>query len=168
MNLQVDAVTIPTDGPESDGTLEWDSTTIVIVRVDDGIGYTYCDRAAAELIRSQLADCIGEDVRASWLAMNAAVRNAGRPGIASCAISAVDQALWDLKARRLGISLADLLGPARDGVPIYGSGGFCSYARDRLQEQLGDWVASGISRVKMKVGRDPERDPARLDAAREA
>jgi L-alanine-DL-glutamate epimerase-like enolase superfamily enzyme len=168
MRLQVDAVTIPTDEPESDGTLEWDSTTIVIVRVDDGIGYTYCDRAAAEVIRSQLADCIGEDVRASWLAMNRAVRNAGRPGIASCAISAVDQALWDRKARQLGISLADLLGRAHDSVPIYGSGGFCSYSNERLQEQLGDWAAGGIPRVKMKVGREPERDPARLDAAREA
>jgi L-alanine-DL-glutamate epimerase-like enolase superfamily enzyme len=172
VRLQVDATTIPTDAPESDGTLAWESTTIVIVRAHDdgvtGIGYTYCDRAAAELVRSTLADCVQDDVRASWLAMNAAVRNAGRPGIASCAISAVDQALWDLKARRLGISLADLLGPAHDGVPIYGSGGFCSYTLDRLQEQLGDWVASGIPRVKMKVGRDPDRDPARLDAAREA
>ena len=168
MNLQVDAVTIPTDGPESDGTLEWDSTTIVIVRVDDGIGYTYCDRAAAKLIRSQLADCIGEDVRASWLAMNRAVRNAGRPGIASCAISAVDQALWDRKARQYGIPLVELLGPAHESVPIYGSGGFCSYSNERLQEQLGDWAAAGIPRVKMKVGREPERDPARLDAAREA
>jgi L-alanine-DL-glutamate epimerase-like enolase superfamily enzyme len=168
MNLQVDAVTIPTDGPESDGTLEWDSTTIVIVCVDDGIGYTYCDRAAAELIRSQLADCIGEDVRASWLAMNRAVRNAGRPGIASCAISAIDQALWDRKARQHGIPLVELLGPAHESVPIYGSGGFCSYSNERLQEQLGDWAAAGIPRVKMKVGREPERDPARLDAAREA
>jgi len=168
VQLDVQAVTIPTDGPESDGTLEWDSTTIVIVRVDDGIGYTYCDRAAAELIRSRLADCIGEDVRASWLAMNRSVRNAGRPGIASCAISAVDQALWDRKARQLGVSLADLLGAAHDAVPIYGSGGFCSYSNERLQEQLGDWAARGIPRVKMKVGREPDRDPARLDAAREA
>src|SRR5256714_8201737 len=168
MNLQVDAVTIPTDGPESDGTLEWDSTTIVIVRVDDGIGYTYCDRAAAELIRSQLADCIGEDVRASWLAMNRAVRNAGRPGIASCAISAVDQALWDRKARQYGIPLVELLGPAHESVPIYGSGGFCSYSNERLQEQLGDWAAARIPRAKMKVMPEPERDPARLDAAREA
>src|SRR5438105_3594317 len=168
MNLQVDAVTIPTDGPESDGTLAWDSTTIVIVRVDDGIGYTYCDRSAAELIRSTLADCIGEDVRASWLAMNRAVRNAGRPGIASCAISAVDQALWDRKARQYGVPLVELLGPAHESVPIYGSGGFCSYSNGRLQEQLGDWAAAGIPRVKMKVGREPDRDPARLDAAREA
>lgn len=166
------ACTIPTDEPESDGTAEWDSTTIVIVeaRAGDvtGIGYTYCEAAAAELIRSKLADLVHEDVRASWLAMGAALRNAGRPGIASCAISAVDQALWDLKARRLGAALVDLLGAAHDDVPVYGSGGFCSYSDERLAAQLGGWVAEGIPRVKMKVGRDPDRDPERLDAARAA
>ncbi|MDE3026716.1 MAG: mandelate racemase, partial [Acidobacteriota bacterium] len=168
MTLEVEAYTIPTDEPESDGTLEWDSTTIVVVRVDEGIGYTYCHAAAADVIRTTLAGCIGDDVRASWRAMNAAVRNMGRPGIAACAISAVDQALWDREARRHDVSLAELLGAAHDAVPIYGSGGFCSYSRDRLQEQLGDWAASGIPRVKMKLGRDPASDPGRLDAAREA
>lgn len=168
MKLEVHAVTVPTDEPESDGTLEWDSTTIVIVRIDDGVGYTYCHAVAAELIRDTLAPLVEDDVRASWLAMNAAVRNMGRPGIASCAISAVDQALWDREARRLGVPLVDLLGAAHESVPIYGSGGFCSYTNDRLQEQLGDWAAAGIPRVKMKVGRDSRRDPARLDAAREA
>jgi L-alanine-DL-glutamate epimerase-like enolase superfamily enzyme len=166
--VQIDVVTVPTDEPESDGTLEWESTTIVIVRIDEGVGYTYCHAAAAVVIRDTLAPLVQEDVRASWKAMNAAVRNMGRPGIASCAISAVDQALWDREARRHGVSLAELLGAAHDVVPIYGSGGFCSYSDDRLQEQLGDWAADGIPRVKMKVGRDPLRDPARLDAAREA
>src|SRR6185437_8598684 len=100
--------------------------------------------------------------------MNRAVRNAARPGIASCAISAVDQALWDAKARSLGTSLVDLLGAAHPDVPVYGSGGFCTYSLERLQEQLGGWVAQGIPRVKMKLGREPNEDPARLDAVREA
>jgi L-alanine-DL-glutamate epimerase-like enolase superfamily enzyme len=168
VRLDVEAFTVPTDEPESDGTLEWDSTTIVVVRVDEGVGYTYCHAAAADVIRTVLADCIGDDVRASWQAMNAAVRNMGRPGIASCAISAVDQALWDREARRNGVALVELLGAAHDAVPIYGSGGFCSYSDERIQEQLGDWAAAGIPRVKMKVGREPLRDPSRLDAAREA
>jgi L-alanine-DL-glutamate epimerase-like enolase superfamily enzyme len=172
IDLDVHVCTIPTDEPESDGTAAWDSTTIVIVeaRADDavGIGYTYCEAAAAGLIRSRLADLVHEDVRASWLAMNGGVRNAGRPGIASCAISAVDQALWDLKARQLDTALVDVLGAAHDDVPLYGSGGFCSYSNERLAEQLGGWAADGIPRVKMKIGREPERDPARLDAARSA
>ncbi|HZR95790.1 MAG TPA: hypothetical protein VFA56_08845, partial [Gaiellaceae bacterium] len=141
IELDVHACTIPTDAPESDGTAEWDSTTIVIVEARGGdatgIGYTYCEAVAAELIRSKLAGLVHDDVRASWLRMNGAVRNAGRPGIASCAISAVDQALWDLQARRLGVSLAELIGAAHDDVPVYGSGGFCSYSDERLAEQLG-------------------------------
>jgi L-alanine-DL-glutamate epimerase-like enolase superfamily enzyme len=174
--LEVHAYTIPTDQPESDGTLEWDSTTIVVVEAHaggkTGLGYTYCDAAAAEVVSSQLAGVVeGEDamdIRAAWLRMSAQVRNAGRPGIGFCAISAVDQALWDLKARLLDIPLVVLLGAAHDGVPIYGSGGFTSYSDERLCEQLGGWAADGIPRVKMKVGRQPERDPVRLDAAREA
>jgi L-alanine-DL-glutamate epimerase-like enolase superfamily enzyme len=53
-------------------------------------------------------------------------------------------------------------------VPIYGSGGFCSYSNDRLRKQLGGWAAAGIPRVKMKLGREPQRDPQRLDVVREA
>ena len=162
------ACTIPTDEPESDGTAEWDSTTIVIVEADEGIGYTYCEAAAASLIREKLADLVHEDVRRAWLSMQHAVRNAGRPGIAACAISAVDQALWDRKARRFGIALSELLGAAHADVPVYGSGGFCTYSLPRLQEQLGGWAAQGIPRVKLKLGREPDEDPARLDAAREA
>jgi L-alanine-DL-glutamate epimerase-like enolase superfamily enzyme len=175
-SLGVHACTIPTDEPESDGTLEWDSTTIVIVEAragdETGIGYTYCDAAAAEIVRGTLAEVVrgndALDTRAAWLKLGATVRNMGRPGIAFCAVSAIDQALWDLKARLLGVPLVSLLGAAHSEVPIYGSGGFCSYANARLQEQLGDWAASGIPRVKLKIGREPERDPSRLDAAREA
>ena len=58
-----------------------------------------------------------------------AVRNAGRPGAVGYAISAVDVALWDLKARVLGLPLHRLLGGVRDEVPVYGSGGFTSYRR---------------------------------------
>ena len=174
--LEVSAYTVPTDEPESDGTLEWDSTTIVVVEAHSdgrtGLGYTYCDAAAAEVVSSQLSGAVeGEDamdVRAAWLRMSAQVRNSGQPGIGFCAVSAVDQALWDLKARLLGIPLVVLLGAAHDDVPIYGSGGFCSYSDDRLCAQLGGWAEAGIPRVKMKVGREPERDPVRLDAAREA
>jgi L-alanine-DL-glutamate epimerase-like enolase superfamily enzyme len=170
--LDVHACTIPTDGPESDGTAEWDSTTIVVVEAgaggQTGVGYTYCEAAAAELVRSKLAPCVSEDARSAWLAMTAAIRNLGRPGLGFCAVSAVDQALWDLKARLCGVSLVELLGAAHADVPVYGSGGFCSYRDDRLREQLAGWVESGIPRVKMKLGRDPDRDPHRLEVAREA
>lgn len=174
--LDVAAFTIPTDEPESDGTLEWDSTTIVVVEAhaggETGLGYTYAAAAAATLVEEKLRDVVvGADAlapQAAALALGRALRNVGRPGLAFCALSAVDVALWDLKARLLGVALADLVGRAHDAVPVYGSGGFCSYSLERLSEQLGDWAAAGIPRVKMKLGRDPEADPKRLDAAREA
>jgi L-alanine-DL-glutamate epimerase-like enolase superfamily enzyme len=83
------------------------------------------------------------------------------------AVAAVDIALWDLKAKLLGLALADALPRFGDRVPVYGSGGFCSYSEERLREQLGGWVADGIPRVKMKVGREPERDDKRVRTVRE-
>ena len=175
-SLDVAAYTIPTDEPESDGTLEWDSSTIVVVEAhgggETGLGYTYCDAAAGKLVESKLADVVrgsdAADVRATWGRMSAALRNVGRPGLGFMALSAVDTALWDLHARCLGVSLAEVLGVVHETVPVYGSGGFTSYTLDRVREQLGGWVEEGIPRVKLKVGRDPDADPARLDAAREA
>jgi L-alanine-DL-glutamate epimerase-like enolase superfamily enzyme len=170
------AYKVPTDAPESDGTLEWDSTTLVLVEIEaggkHGLGYSYADTATAVLIRDLLAGVIegrdAMDVQGVWWAMTAAVRNLGRRGVASMAISAVDNALWDLKAKLLDVPLVKLLGAVREAVPVYGSGGFTSYSDAQLREQLGGWVEDGIAMVKMKVGRDPQRDPARARVARKA
>lgn len=170
------AYEIPTDQPESDGTLEWTSTVLVLVEADaggrTGIGYTYAHKSAATLVTSLLSDVVtgrdADDVRATWLAMVRAVRNLGTTGLAAMAISAVDNALWDLKARLHDLSLADLLGPAHDTVPVYGSGGFTSYDDHTLASQLATWVEQGIPRVKLKIGRHPDKDRHRLDVARKA
>lgn len=174
--LRVSVFTVPTDAPESDGTYEWDHTTLVLVEADGaghtGIGYTYADEATATLIDKSLQKVVvGRsvmDVTAAWAAMVHSIRNLGRPGICSMAIAAVDNALWDLKARALGLPLAKLLGQVREGVPLYGSGGFTSYNNARLEEQLGNWVAGGIPRVKMKIGRNARADLERVHIAREA
>jgi L-alanine-DL-glutamate epimerase-like enolase superfamily enzyme len=174
--LEATAYEIPTDEHESDGTLEWDSTTIVIVQAfngrERGIGYTYGDRSVVTLIESKLAEIArGKDAMrpsAVWAEMRHELRNAGQQGVGAMAISAVDIALWDLKARLLGVSLADVLPRLRDSVPIYGSGGFTSYDDRRLREQLRGWIEAGIRSVKIKVGRDPASDPARAAMAREA
>jgi len=172
--IDVSAYTVPTDLPESDGTLEWNSTTLVLVRSyggnECGIGYTYADTSTATLIQDALLDVVkGQNVMApaaSWNAMVSRVRNLGRAGVAAMAISAVDIALWDLKARLLSLPLVTLLGAVRESVPIYGSGGFTSYSDGQLQHQLSRWVEEGILRVKMKIGRDASADVRRVGIAR--
>jgi L-alanine-DL-glutamate epimerase-like enolase superfamily enzyme len=174
--VDVSAYTIPTDFPESDGTLVWDSTTMVLVEIfaggKRGTGFTYADTATARLIQDRLAGVIqGMNAMAVpelWDTMGRSIRNLGGLGISAMAISGIDVALWDLKAQLLDLPLVSLLGAARAAIPVYGSGGFTSYSITQLQEQFSRWVSEGISRVKMKIGRDPEAGPARAAAAREA
>lgn len=175
-SVQVSFYTVPTDFPESDGTIEWNSTTLVLVRIaaggNEGLGYTYANPATAMLIERLLAkeliDRNTMDIPRTVNAIVRSVRNLGRPGIASMAISAVDVALWDLKAKLLDLPLIDLLGAAREAVPVYGSGGFTSYNDQQLARQLRGWVEQGITRVKMKIGRDAAADPHRVQVARQA
>ena len=174
--LEAAAYTIPTDAPESDGTLSWDSTTLVVVKAlaggTTGVGYTYAGPSAVPVVTGKLAGVVrGRDATApaaSWAAMLHAVRNLGRPGLVAEAISAVDIALWDLHARLLDLPLTTALGAVHEATPIYGSGGFTSYDDRVLADQLRGWVESGIPRVKMKIGRDPAADPHRLWVARDA
>ena len=173
--VEVAAFTVPTDAPESDGTLEWDRTTIVTVHVTagdmTGLGYSYTDVSAGILIERMLADvvigCDAMDVESCYVDMVRAVRNIGRQGLAATAIAAVDIALWDAKARLLDLPLVSLLGGTRESVPVYGSGGFTSYTIGRMQTQLGEWASQGLRAVKMKIGRDPAADRQRVHAARQ-
>ena len=179
--LDVSVYEIPTEQPEADGTLEWDSTVVVVVEPVlrnglRGLGYAWGHQGMKSLIDGRLAgEVIGRDVRdvgAAWEAMVRSIRNLGRPGLVSMAIAAVDLALWDAKARALQLPLHRLLGAVRDSVPVYGSGGFTSYDDDTLLAQMQGWVDAGIPRVKMKVGTDRgaswRRDLARVRAVREA
>ena len=171
---------IPTDAPEADGTLAWDKTTMVQATVraggEQGLGWSYTSAAAQAVVHEVLADVVvgrdAFDIAGTAEAMARQVRNIGRPGVASMAISAVDIALWDLKARLLGQSLAGLLGRALMEVPVYGSGGFTSYDDTRTRQQLSEWVdKEQIPRVKIKIGEswggNERRDLARAELARE-
>jgi L-alanine-DL-glutamate epimerase-like enolase superfamily enzyme len=109
-----------------------------------GLGWTYGPGAAATVVSELLAPVVRavdpDDVPAAWLAMQQRLRNAGRPGVGSLALSAADCAIWDLKARRHGLPLARLLGTVRRHVPVYASGGFTTYDAERQHRQLAGWV----------------------------
>ena len=174
-DLEVSVYRFPTDLPESDGTLAWDSTTMILVQAvagdQMGIGYTYAGPAAATVITATLATLVqGQDAltpAATWDTMQRQVRNLGKPGLVAEAISAVDIALWDLYAKLVELPLSVAIGAVHEEVPIYGSGGFTSYDDQQLTRQLGGWIETGIPRVKIKVGRHPEQDQHRVSVARE-
>lgn len=167
---------IPTDQPESDGTAEWDSTTVVVVELTaggvTGLGFSYANAAAAhaaeELAKKIVLGRDAFDIPALHSALDIEVRNWGRPGLVSSAISAIDICLWDLKARLLERPLLNLLGKMREQVAAYGSGGFTSYTEKQLVDQLSGWASQGLRFVKMKIGREPDRDVARVTAVQKA
>jgi L-alanine-DL-glutamate epimerase-like enolase superfamily enzyme len=159
--LDVSVYTVPTEEPESDGTLTWSATTVVVAEPSaggkTGLGFSYATGACARLIKDVLEEAVvgqdAMDVGGSWSAMVRSIRNVGRPGVASMAIAAVDIALWDLKCKLMDLPLVKVLGQVRDEIAVYGSGGFTSFTDDQLANQLGGWVhGQGIPRVKMKVG----------------
>ncbi|MFE9411335.1 enolase C-terminal domain-like protein [Streptomyces sp. NPDC006704] len=179
--IEAAAYTLATDAPEGDGTLAWDRTTLVVVHARSGattgFGYTYGAPETAAYVRGHLASVVtgrpAWDVPGLNEAMTRAVRNDGRPGLVAGAISAVDIALWDLKARLLGLPLAHLLGPAVPHVPVYGSGGFTTYDDRQQERQLRHWAEDqGIPRVKIKIGESwgsaGHRDRERIAKARAA
>ncbi|SFC64538.1 L-alanine-DL-glutamate epimerase [Nocardioides terrae] len=179
--LDVSVYTVPTDAPEGDGTMAWDATTMVLVTARSGgttgTGWTYGPAACATLVSDLLTGVVvgrdAMDVPGSFGAMVKAVRNVGRAGVAGYAISAIDTALWDLKARLLDLPLHRLLGAVRVEVPVYGSGGFTTYDESQLREQLTHWtLEQRIPRVKIKIGESwgaaADRDLARMEQARSA
>jgi len=175
-DLKVSAYAIPTDFPESDGTIEWNSTTLVLVELKaggkTGIGYTYAAASTANFISDVLKEIVMEknvfNINSITQQMIHAIRNQGQCGIAMMAVSAVDTALWDLKAKILDLPLCNLLGKAKDEILLYGSGGFTSYSDKQTQQQFENWADQGVKYFKMKIAREPAKDVARVKAARKA
>jgi L-alanine-DL-glutamate epimerase-like enolase superfamily enzyme len=156
------------------GGLPW---MFVELATDAGItGISYSEGAGPvrSLIHDQLSDLIvGADpfeTEKLWTNMFWRTRGNGRKGVAFQAISAVDNAVWDIKAKALGVPLYRLLGSAHDRVPVYGSGGWTHYTEKELVREQMSFVERGFPRTKMKVARDfgraEKEDIARLAAIR--
>jgi len=167
---------VPTDAPEADGTYAWNSTTMVMVHLEagatTGLGYTYADESTAKLAQMLLQKVVaGRDVFFAWSDSSGYLpscaqswRNRyhqdGGGGDRQCDVGST-RAL-------AGCSAGESFWMVRDGIPVYGSGGFTSYNDSQLQHQLGGWAQDGFSMVKMKVGSNPEDDPRRVEVARSA
>ncbi len=167
--------TIPPPKPGMEGR----SALFVHIKTDEGVeglGTGTGGPAVRAVIERNLKDLlVGEDpfaIERLWEAMFWRVRGFGRKGVAFGAISCIDVALWDLKAKALGVPLYRLLGTYRDSVPIYGSGGWTHFNERDLIEEQSSYVERGIPRIKMKVGKDFGRsereDVQRLAAVRKA
>jgi L-alanine-DL-glutamate epimerase-like enolase superfamily enzyme len=171
---------VATSQPEADGTLSWSSTTVIVVTAQagdtTGLGWTYAGAGSRAIVEAELSSavvgCDPMDIPGAWEAMARACRNLGRPGAVSSAISAVDIALWDLKAKLLKIPLVQLFGRTKAAAPIYGSGGFTTYDAATTTAQLSGWISDwDISKVKIKVGEswgaEAGRDLARVALTRQ-
>ena len=170
------AYCIPTQQPESDGTLVWNTTTIIVVHIGSGetcgIGYTYGDESLVSLLMRKCKPILTgkntDSIHSLLNSLHTTMRNLGSSGMTAMAIAAVDNALWDLRARLYDTPLVRLLGMAKARIASYGSGGFTSYTDEQLHRQLSVWAQSGFKFVKMKIGRDRKQDPKRVSLARKA
>jgi len=140
-----------------------------------GVGFSYSKRAGGRGMFAharEVADALlGEDpndIARLWDKLIWAGASVGRSGLATQAIAAMDNALWDMKAKRAGLPLAKLLGARRDAVRTYNtSGGFLSTPLEKLLENCTASVQNGIGGIKIKVGQpDPMIDLKRLEAVR--
>jgi len=141
-----------------------------------GLGFSYATRGGGPAQFAHAVEIapalIGEDpndIQRLWTKLAWAGASVGRSGVATQAIAAIDTALWDIKARRAGLSLAKLLGSHRDTLPCYNSSG--GYLHTPIGEVLDRATASlerGIGGLKLKVGQpDGREDIRRVRALRD-
>lgn len=143
----------------------------------EGVGYSYALRAGAPALyahaRELAPELIGEnpnDIQRIWSKLAWLGQSVGRSGVTAQAVAAFDVALWDLKAKRARLPLAQLLGAHRDSVPCYNtSGGYLSTPIDELITNAQASLAAGIGGIKIKVGQPDRRlDLSRVAAVRSA
>ena len=140
-----------------------------------GLGFSYSKRAGgpgqfahAKEIAPALIGEDPSDIAKLWDKLAWAGASVGRSGLSTQAIGAVDVALWDLKAKRAGLSLAKLIGAHRDSVRCYNtSGGFLHTPLDQLLVNATASRERGIGGIKLKVGQpDAALDVQRVQAVR--
>jgi L-alanine-DL-glutamate epimerase-like enolase superfamily enzyme len=184
--MRVSSCTLPLATPISDAKVltgrQKPMTEVAMLFVEvrtaqghEGLGLSYSKRAGgpgqfahARELAPALIDEDPSDIGRLWNKLCWAGASAGRSGLSTQAIGAFDVALYDLKARRAGLSLAKLLGSYRDSVRCYNtSGGFLHTPLEQLTANAAASIARGIGGIKLKVGQpDGSIDVLRVAAVR--
>ena len=183
-NVEVYLVERAVKGNFADSTrnVETIGYAVTVVTLDNGlygVGLTYHEvggEAIREFVlRALKPKLLGRspfETEAIWEECFHYIRGVGRKGLAFCAYSSVDIALWDLKGQLLDMPLYKLLGGTKKKIPIYASGGWTSYSCEELVEEAREMVRRGYTMIKLKVGveggRNPNEDVRRIQAVRDA
>jgi len=177
-DVRSDWLRIPLPEPIADAshTLRFIDLILVEIHAGDHIGSSYMlsfDYAPSLLkgivdheLRRHVLDQPADAIRAIFERNLAACEYIGQEGLAMWGIAAIDVALWDLLARRLGVPSAVLFGNNTAAVPVYGSGGWLSYSDEQLTDEITRYLNRGLHAVKMKIGGDEDRDVERVHAVR--
>ena len=152
---------------------------LVEVICDDGTtGWGEClgpavpNKAMVQFYANHLIGLDPLETEVVWARLYAISRDQGQRGLAITALSGIDVALWDIKGKHLGVSVATLLGGRfRESVEAYATGGFHRVGTDRVQdiaEEAAGHIARGFRAVKIKIGFDVREDLAVIAAVRQA
>ncbi len=152
------------------------TATVTLADGSRGTGYTYTGGKGGHAIKAMIDHDLtpflvgrdATDVEALYDAMQWHVHYVARGGIASFAISAVDIALWDLRGKARGQSLAQMAGGASDRTKAYAGGIDLNFPLPKLLASIEGYLDRGHNGVKIKIGQPTlAEDVARIAAIRE-
>lgn len=183
-NVKVELVCVPLAKPVSDAKviqgkqtpLKEVMITLATIETEGGLtgyGYTYCKRfggpAQYSLSKEYAPLLIGEDpsdINRLWNKLLWSSISIGNKGVAVQAITPFDIALWDIKAKRAGLSISKLLGQYKEEVPCYNTtGGFLQDSIEEVIENAHKVLSEGAGGIKIKVGQPDWREDVRRVAA---
>lgn len=179
-DVRTEWLRVPISPPIADATHVLRFMDLILVEVragefcgsSDMLSFDYGPAVLKGLIDQELKRHVlgmdADDIRAIYETNLRATEYIGREGVAMWGTAAIDVALWDLLARRLGVPVSLLFGANTRAVPVYGSGGWISYTDEQLADEVSRYVSRGFAGVKIKIGGDEDRDVERVRAVRRA
>ncbi len=156
-------------------------TPILTLTDSDGVtgtGYSYTigvgGSSIVALLRDHLLPLIigreAERIESIWHDLLYSAHALGVGPVLSLSMAAIDTALWDLRARRVGLPINQLLGGAHESLPVYTTeGGWLHLSTEELVRDAKAMLALGFAGAKIKIGKpDAREDVERVSAVRAA